>query len=206
MIIAWIMLVLVTVITACGSAPSPIERAGAANRSDRPLPVSSPATFSAPAAQPVQPGVIEPMRLHIPRLEIDVAVVPTGVASDGQMALPERVDQAGWYRFGPAPGASTGSAVLAGHVDSRRYGVGPLSRLSSGQPGDEIAVQRRDGSVVAYRVVSVAQVDKRGLPVDQVFVRDGTPTLRILTCGGPYSPGAGYRDNVVVTAQPMGEQ
>jgi hypothetical protein len=204
MIIAWIAVVLVTVITACGSAPIPVDRSRSASAGDPPALAPARATSSAAAAQPVWPPVIEPIRLNIPRLEIDVAVVPTGVAPDGQMALPERVDQVGWYRFGPAPGTSTGSAVLAGHVDSRIYGVGPLSRLSSAQPGDEIAVHRQDGSVVTHRVVSVAQVDKRGLPVDQLFARDGAPTLRILTCGGPYSPGAGYRDNVVVTAQPMG--
>jgi hypothetical protein len=89
------------------------------------------------AAQP------EPTRLRIPRLSVDVAVVPTGVDTDGQMTLPERVDYVGWYGFGPAPGVAAGSAVLAGHVDSRVYGIGPLSRLSAATRGDEVVVQRR---------------------------------------------------------------
>jgi hypothetical protein len=200
MIIAWIVLTLATVLTACGSAVSPAERSRPANRGDTPGLTSALAVSGSPAAPPATPSVIEPVRLRIPGLGVDVAVVPAGVAPDGQMALPERVDQVGWYRFGPAPGAASGAAVLAGHVDSKTYGVGPLSRLSSAEPGDEVAVQRQDSSVVPYRVVSVTRVPKRGLPLDQLFVRDGAPNLRIITCGGPYSPGAGYRDNVVVTA------
>jgi Sortase domain len=149
------------------------------------------------AAQP------EPTRLRIPRLSVDVAVVPTGVDTDGQMTLPERVDYVGWYGFGPAPGVAAGSAVLAGHVDSRVYGIGPLSRLSAATRGDEVVVQRQGGSVLTYRVISVEQVHKRTLSLDRLFARAGAPILRILTCGGPYSPGAGYRDNVVVTAAPM---
>lgn len=120
------------------------------------------------------------------------------------MALPEPVDELGWYRFGPAPGASAGSAVLAGHVDSVRYGKGPLAALRNAAEGDEVVVGRADGSALRYQVRSVEIIDRQALPVDQLFAREGEAVLRILTCGGPYSPATGYRDNVVVTAVPTG--
>jgi hypothetical protein len=155
---------------------------------------------SAPAAQP-QPA---PLSLGIPRLGVEVAVVPVGVAVDGQMALPSRLDEAGWYRFGATPGADHGSAVIAGHVDSRAYGIGPLARLRDSQPGDEVIVTRHDSSSVAFVVTSVEAIAKTRLPLGDIFRRDGAPVLRIVTCGGEYSRSAGgYLDNVVVTAMPV---
>ena len=124
-----------------------------------------------------------------------------GVRPDGQMDLPEQLDAAGWYKFGPRPGARAGSAVIAGHVDSHQEGVGPLAKLREARPGDQVLVSGADGSTMAFQVISVEQIAKTGLPLDEVFRRDGAPVLRIVTCGGEYSGKArSYLDNVVVTA------
>jgi len=105
-----------------------------------------------------------------------------------------------WYRFGPRPGAPRGSAVLAGHVDSVRYGVGPLSRLSSLHPGDRLTVHTKAGPL-GFRVVRVAVVAKSDVALREVFRRQGRPSLRIVTCGPPYIASlGGYQDNVIVTA------
>ncbi len=43
-------------------------------------------------------------------------------------------------------------------------------------------------------------------PLDELFRRDGAPRLTLITCGGPFLPESGsYRDNVVVVAEPAGE-
>ena len=40
--------------------------------------------------------------------------------------------------------------------------------------------------------------------MDRCFARDGAARLTLITCGGPAGPETGhYRDNVVVTAQPV---
>jgi hypothetical protein len=129
-------------------------------------------------------------------------IVPTTVDDAGLMALPERPNKIGWYSYGPRPGAKSGSAVLAGHIDSRRYGIGPLAGLRRLSPGDEIVVRTATGPI-SFEVRSVRMIGKRALPVSELFDRAGPPRLRIVSCGGAYLPArGGYQDNLVVTAVP----
>jgi sortase (surface protein transpeptidase) len=142
-----------------------------------------------------------PVRLRVPSLGLDTAVRAVGVADDRQMRLPADPRVLGWYRYGPAPGGE-GSVVLAGHVDSRRFGVGPLSRLQTIEVDALIAVAGRSGRVRTYRVDSIERFDRQALPA-AVFARTGPERLRLVTCTGPYLPEAGgYQQNLVVTAVP----
>ncbi len=143
-----------------------------------------------------------PRRVRIAAAGIDVPVTPVGVAADRQMRLPDDPGVLGWYRFGPAPGSGAGSAVLAGHVDSDRYGVGPLADLGVVDTTDRVAVRLSSGRWRSYRVDSVERFDRRALP-DAVFARTGPERLRIVTCTGAYLPDeGGYQQNLVVTAVP----
>ncbi len=118
------------------------------------------------------------------------------------MALPTRPTELGWYAYGPAPGDSRGSAVLAGHVDSDRYGIGPLASLRQARKGDELIVTTTNGTR-RFTVDSIRLVEKKTLPLDRLFDRAGPGVLRLVTCGGPYrADEGGYRDNLVITALP----
>ncbi len=153
---------------------------------------------ASPAAAAERPV---PVRLSVPALRVDAPVDPVGVRGDGQMALPGDVDRLGWYRFGPVPGAD-GSAVVAGHVDDARQGLGALAPLRSAEPGTEVVVTDAAGSASRWRVVSREVVGKQALPLDRLFARSGPPRLVLVTCGGPFLSGVGaYRDNVVVVAE-----
>lgn len=179
--------------------PAPTSGPGAASGRSAERPLWS----SRPAAEAAGHQAGEPRRLLVSRLGLAMPVRATGVRSDGQMALPDRPQQIGWYRYGPRPGDSSGAAVLGGHVDSREYGVGPLAGLDRLERGDRIVVEQSRGRQ-AYEVRSVQLITKRSLPVDTLFARTGPAVLRILTCGGPYDPDrGGYRDNLVVTAVPL---
>jgi hypothetical protein len=143
-----------------------------------------------------------PTRVQLGSAGIDLPVRPVGVAPDGQMALPPNPEVVGWYRFGPVPGAGTGSVVLAGHLDSTRFGVGPLVGLRRVESGDTLTVTRADGTRGDYAVVEVARYDQQALP-EELFDREGPERLRIITCGGEYLPEeGGYQLNLVVTAVP----
>lgn len=160
----------------------------------------SPATL--PARGPEAPRTV---RLAAPTVGIDVRVRPVGVARDRQMALPPDPAVLGWYRYGPAPGSGRGSVVLAGHLDSRRFGLGPLVRLRDVQVGDRVEVTHDDGTRRAYRVRSLRRYDRQALPAE-LFSRAGRERLRIVTCGGAYLPDrGGYQQNLVVTAVPVTE-
>ncbi|MEU2348433.1 class F sortase [Modestobacter sp. NPDC049651] len=129
-------------------------------------------------------------------------VDPVGVTRAGLMELPGDVDRVGWYRYGPVPGRP-GSAVIAGHVDDVRQGLGALGRLRTVEPGDPVEVTDAAGTVTRWTVVSRELLDKQALPVDALFARTGDPRLVLVTCGGPFDADRGsYRDNVVVVAVP----
>ena len=155
------------------------------------------------AAPAPAPAVVPPVRLEIPALGVDAPLAESGVRPDGQMALPDDVGRAGWYRFGPVPGAP-GSAVLAGHVDDAEQGLGELAPLREAEPGQEVLVTDAEGTSTRWRVVARELLDKQALPVDLLFTRTGPPRLTLVTCGGPFLPDVGgYRDNVVVVAEPL---
>jgi hypothetical protein len=144
-----------------------------------------------------------PVRVALGSVGIEALVRPVGVAEDGQMQLPPDPRVMGWYRFGPTPGAeSGGSVVIAGHLDSKRFGLGPLARLRDIEVGQSIEVVLAGGATSTYTVVGVERFDRQGLP-EELFSRQGPERLRVITCGGEYDPAAGgYQQNLVVTAAP----
>ncbi|MFF5760462.1 sortase domain-bontaining protein [Streptomyces longwoodensis] len=142
-----------------------------------------------------------PTRLLLPRLDLSAAVDPVGVADDGRVAVPPDPRRVGWYRFSPRPGASGGSSVIVGHVDSDDRGLGVLVALAEVRAGDRVTVERADGSRVHYRVVSRRTVAKEALAASGAFRSEGPAVLTLVTCTGPYLPDrGGYRNNLVVTA------
>lgn len=155
------------------------------------------------AANPEQVDSGLPQLLIIPGIELEMPIVATKVDKAGLMDLPDRPTRIGWYSYGPRPGGHIGSAVLGGHVDSRRYGIGPLADLDRLSRGDQIIVRTASGSS-HFEVESVRRISKQALPVSEIFARNGSPKLRIVSCGGAYIPSrGGYTDNVVVTATPQ---
>jgi hypothetical protein len=145
-----------------------------------------------------------PVALRIDALGVTAGVDPVGVDGRGQLALPPRGDRLGWYRFGPGLDAAAGSVVIAGHVDTAA-GPGALYRLAALEPGDTISATGSDGAVRTFRVVAREVHRKSGIPLERYFARDGAPRLTLITCGGPFDhDNLRYRDNVVVTALPVG--
>lgn len=154
------------------------------------------------AARPRQapPPVAGSFELAIPSIDVRMPVVPVGVAKDGQMALPDDPDVAGWYRFGPAPTSERGANVISAHVDSRD-GVGPLAKLRGLDVGARIVVTV-DGDPVVYVVERVDQYAKTALDVDALFDRSGPARLHLVSCGGKWNPRTRhYDDNVVAIAR-----
>ncbi len=184
------------------AAGAPLEQV-LAEPAPPPPAAATPTVTTRDAAPTVVPQRPAPVRLAVPALGVDAAVEPVGVRDDGQMALPDDVDRLGWYRFGPVPGAG-GSAVLAGHVDDADQGLGALAPLRDAEPGAEVVVTDTAGTATRWRVVSRQVIEKQALPVDRLFARTGEPRLVLVTCGGPFLPDVGgYRDNVVVVAEPL---
>jgi sortase (surface protein transpeptidase) len=131
-------------------------------------------------------------------------VVPGGVSEEGAMEIPDVFDRAAWYRFGPAPGAAEGAAVIAGHIDTTSDRA-PFSALKSLKAGTVIRVGRDGAPAVTYRVVGVELMAKDTLDGASLFRRSGPHELKLVTCGGKWLDARmDYSDNVIVTAVPAG--
>jgi hypothetical protein len=154
------------------------------------------------AAGAQQPGSA-PTRVLIGSLGIDAPVFPARIdLRRGLLAAPNNIARTGWWLDGAAPGSTSGAVLIAGHVDSARFGPGAFFRLRDARRGTRVQVRARNGRSYTYRVTSVQSLPKQTLPTS-VYSRQGRPRLVLVTCGGPFLPREGaYRDNVVVTAVP----
>jgi sortase (surface protein transpeptidase) len=187
------LLALVLVLAACAGDPPPRPEAPAAPSSTR---RARPPTSAAVLARQAAP----PVRIMIPAIGVSADVIRLGLNRDGTLEVPADFGVTGWFTGGPAPG-ETGPSVIAGHIDSRR-GPAVFHRLHALRRGDEVAVERADGSVVRFAVEGVAQYPKRAFPTEAVFGPSPDPLLRLITCGGSFDRSRrSYRDNVVVTAR-----
>ncbi len=178
------------------STPQPASTQSAEPQSTQPDP-PAPAPPSAPAP---------PARIELPKLGVDTDVVPVGVDDKGLMDIPPDVTTVGWYRFGPVPGAAAGSAVLSGHVDDYRQGVGVFGRIGDLEPGDIVRIVDETGVTRDFSVLSREQWSKGEVPLDRIFDRGGSSRLVLITCGGSFNSSTlGYDDNVAITAVPVGQ-
>jgi sortase (surface protein transpeptidase) len=144
------------------------------------------------------PNPAPPIRVEIPAVGLDAPVVAVGLNPGGSIDMPAP-DLAGWYRYGPAPGA-IGPAVLVGHVDMRS-GPAVFYRLTAARTGDRITVVQADGDPVSFIVTAVTQMRKAAFPTAMVFAPTPQPTLRLVTCAGDFDPRSGhYLDSFIVWA------
>jgi len=148
-------------------------------------------------------GALTPKRVSVQALGIDAPVFPARIdIPHGILGVSSNIHQTGWWADGVAPGATTGSILIAGHVDSRLGGAGAFFKLKEAKPGTRVQVTTSGGRTFAYRVVSVKAYLKAKLPAD-VYSRRGRARLVLVTCGGPFDEQTRhYRDNIVVTAVP----
>ena len=143
------------------------------------------------------PRPAPPRSISIPSAGVEAHVEPVA-AREGALRVPE-VGRAGWYEAGPRPG-EVGRAVIIGHLDTRE-GPGLFARVPSLEPGAAIAVTDRRGTEHRYTVIGTTQVEKRRFPANEVYGGARAPVLVLVTCGGPFVKGEGYRDNVLLYAK-----
>ena len=143
------------------------------------------------------------MHLRIPAIEVDTELIELGLAPDGTLEVPQPgpdYDKAAWFTGSPAPG-DNGPAVLEGHIDSAANGPSVFFNLAALQPGDDVQIDRADGSTITFTVDNVASYPKNDFPTLQVYGNTPGPELRIITCGGDFDPTArSYLNNTVVYA------
>jgi Sortase domain len=167
-----------------------------------PAPVPSGRT-TAPVWLAAAQRTAPPVWLTIPAIGVRAKVVDLGLNPDGTLQVPAGTAVVGWYTGSPPPGA-IGSAVIAGHVDSRA-GLGVFFWLRTMRPGERIYVRHADGTLSVFTVTSVRMYPKDEFPTAAVYGPVPDAELRLITCGGTFDESLGtYLSNVVVYARLTG--
>jgi Sortase domain len=149
-------------------------------------------------------GARAPRRLRIPALGINASIDPVGIdVEQGMLGMPTNIRHVGWWRDGMAPGARSGSILIAGHLNFATGKKGAFYPLPRARGDERVEVTTTNGTVHAYRVVSIRSYPKNALP-PTLFDRRGPRRLVLVTCGGRFDKkSAHYLDNIVVTAVPI---
>jgi hypothetical protein len=148
-----------------------------------------------PSRRPQRPA--PPLGISIPAVQVQGPVDPIGsVGNELEIPPPGR---AGWFKAGPRPG-EPGRAVVVSHVDSQQ-GPELFFNLKSLHRGARILVEDRRGGIHRFRLMRRREVEKSRFTRDLVYGPSRRPTLVLITCGGPFTPGEGYRDNVILYAR-----
>lgn len=138
-----------------------------------------------------------PESVRIPSLDVSSSVIDLGVQSDKRMEVPQNGKDTGWFTGSPTPG-ELGPSILAAHVTWEKKPA-IFFELSSMKKGQEVEVERADGSTAVFEVTKVGQYPKADFPTDQVYGEVDHAGLRLITCGGRFDGETGHHvDNVVV--------
>ncbi|MEE8347896.1 MAG: class F sortase [Dehalococcoidia bacterium] len=150
-----------------------------------------------------------PIRISIPRIEVDAPITAMGLDSRRYPEVPTTGSDVAWYTFSAAPGRGS-NAVFSGHVDWYYWGKpgeGVFYHLRELEIGDEILLDLEDGSQVRYSVagnVAVAYDDPSVIDVMDPTSKD---VITLITCGGTWERdysnpnGGNYSHRVVVRAE-----
>ena len=156
-----------------------------------------PVVHPAPAAQPYVPSA-PPVQLLIPLLDVHRAVEMVGVDEFGTLQLPVNAWNAGWYRWGPVPGAP-GDAVIEGHAGYPKHPM-IFGKLAALQPGARIVVVLADGTQQLFIVASMTSVPAGTTPPG-LGSFSGRPRLTLVTCTGHFDKkNYWYSDRLLLEA------
>jgi len=124
-----------------------------------------------------------PIRLTIPKINVDAAIEPVGVTPQGAMGVPKGPATAAWFDLGPRPGEK-GSAVIDGHFGWKNKISAVFDNLSKLRKGDKIYVKDAKGAVTAF-VVRAVLIYGENADASRIFESsDGGMHLNLITCEG----------------------
>jgi len=127
-----------------------------------------------------------PVRIKIPKINIDAAVESAGLTSGGAMDIRKVPEAIAWFNLGTRPG-NTGSAVIAGHYGYWKNGeVALFYNLDKLRKGDELYIEDDKGATIAFVVNGIKLYDPNE-DASAVFVsNDGKAHLNLVTCAGAW--------------------
>lgn len=143
-----------------------------------------------------------PVRLTIPKINVDAGFQYNGLTSDGIMEIPNNTVDVGWFTGSVHPG-ERGTAVVTGHVAQIRGGVltkpGVFINLKDLRKGDTLTVLNDQGKSITFVVREARNYDPSADATDVFSSRDNGIHMNIITCEGTWHPDQlSYSQRLVV--------
>jgi sortase A len=142
-----------------------------------------------------------PSKLIISKIGINTSIESVGLDGEKRMDVPKDDMNVGWYKYGAIPGEK-GSAVLAGHFDTKSGGPAIFYRLSELKKGDSIIVTSKSKDERTFIVTEIQVFKNETFPISLVFSQDDTERLNLITCDGVFDNNEkNYTDRLVVFSE-----
>lgn len=138
-----------------------------------------------------------PVRLKIPKINIDAAIEHMGLTPEGDMQEPAKLRDVGWYKFGSHPG-NKGSAVIAGHY-SLSKDASIFDKLHTLSRDDVVYVEDEEGAIATFTVRELKTYNKDAAAPEIFSSSDEKAHLNLITCAGTWQKAQRtYSDRLVV--------
>ncbi|MCX6785851.1 MAG: class F sortase [Candidatus Komeilibacteria bacterium] len=140
-----------------------------------------------------------PVRLKIPKINVDAAVKYVTLTADGVMDVPGGPDDVAWFKLGPYPGEN-GSAVITGHYGPWKNGKGSVfDNLNTLSNGDKLYVEDNNGKIISFTVRESREYDQQADASDIFGLNDEKSHLNLITCAGAWDKtNKSYSDRLIV--------
>jgi len=125
-----------------------------------------------------------PVRLKIPKINVDAAIEYLGLTPDGAMDVPKGPADVAWFSLGPRPG-DNGSAVIAGHYGFWANGENSVfDDLNKLRKGDEVYIEDERGVIITFVVREIGRYSSDADALNIFSSNDGQSHLNLVTCEG----------------------
>lgn len=146
-----------------------------------------------PTAKDINSYVVSsdlPRYITIPAIKVPKSrIFQLGLAKNNQIAVPDNVYDAGWYKGSAKPG-QPGAMFVYGHVSSWQTD-GIFYSLKKLKAGDKVTITRGDNKTFTYQVISLKVYPYNNVDMKSVLspVTPHVPGLNLMTCTGKIIKG-----------------
>lgn len=127
-----------------------------------------------------------PVRLKIPKIDIEADIEYVGLTSEGAMDVPQQPDNVAWFNLGPRPG-EIGSAVIAGHSGWKDNRPAIFDNLFKLKIGDKIYITDDQGNTTTFIVRGSRKYDQKAEASTVFSSNDNQAHLNLVTCVGDWN-------------------
>lgn len=124
-----------------------------------------------------------PIRLIIPKINVNAMFESVGLTSDGAVGVPRNQDEVAWFNLGARPGEK-GVAIISGHYGRINKKSSVFDDLHKLRTGDEIFVEDDQGTTISFVVRESRRYDSDANAPDVFLSNNEGSHLNLITCEG----------------------